>query len=131
MINTYVFTETRVNGEKFLEWTKNRFEYITQRPFKDKKGKTGDGVTLTLRILQDTGDYGVDKNTGKQRPTNRGQNFEATILNGKTELPLEFGDIVCLEGFDVENSYAIGFDLLMRFHDVKRVAKAGGNHAQS
>lgn len=132
MINTWKYTKTVVLGNEFLEATGNRFEYVTQRPYHDKKGVLPDGVVLTLRILEDHTDYGVDKNTGKARPTNRGQNFDATILNGKTELPLEFGDVVALE-FDSENSFAVGFEIVMRFKGVKRLARAAGaaTNAQS
>ena len=126
MINTFKFTKTLVLGEEFLAATGNRYEYVTQRPYHDKKNILSNGVVLTLRILEDKADYGVDKNTNKARPSNKGQNFDATILNGKTELPLDFGDIVSLEGFDEENSFAVGFDLIMRFKGVKRLSHAGG-----
>lgn len=126
MINTWKYTETKVNGELFLANTKNRYEVVTQRPYHDKKGILPDGTVLTLRILEDVSDYGVDKNTGKARPTNRGQNFDVVILCGKTELPLGFGDVVALEDFDFENSFAMNFDLVMRFKGVKRLAHAGG-----
>ena len=133
MINSWVFTKTLVLGDKFLEVTGNNFEYITQRPYHDKKGVLPDGIVLTLRILEDKMDYGTDKTSGKARPTNRGQNFDAVILNGKTELPLEYGDIVALEQFDSENSFAVGFNLVMRFKGIKRLSRAGGggNVAQS
>lgn len=126
MINTWKYVEQKVNGELFLKNTCNRFEFVAQRPYHDKRGVLPDGVVLTLRILEDSGDYGTDKTTGRPRPTNRGQNFDATVLNGKTELPLEFGDVVALDQFDAENSYAMGFDLLMRFRGVKRLSRAGG-----
>lgn len=133
MINTFAHTKTIVQGERFVENTNNHYEYITQRPYHDKKGVLPDGVILTLRILEDNTDYGVDKNTGKPRATNRGQNFDVTILNGRTELPFEFGDIVALEGFDEEHSFAMNFDLVMRFKGAKRLSRAGGtaNAAQS
>lgn len=123
MINSWHYTENRVKGDLFLENTGNVFEYVTQRPYQDKKGKLPNGVTLTLHILEDKGNYGVDKDTGKIRPTNQGQNFDATILCGQLELPFKPGDLVSLDGFDYENSMAIGFDLLFRFHAAKKVGE--------
>ena len=124
MINTWKFTKTVVKGEEFLDFTGNRYEYVTQRPYHDDKGVLPDGVVLTLRILSDTADYGVDKKTQKRRATNRGQNFDATVLCGCRELPFDFGDIVSLEDFDAEHSYALDFNLILRFKGAKLIEKA-------
>lgn len=97
----------------------NVFGYVTERPYRDKKGILPDGVTVTLNIQKDDGDYGIDKNTGKPRSTNLGQNFDVTILNGKTSTDFKFGDKVSLVDFDQEHSYVMGFDLLLRFKDIK------------
>lgn len=123
MINTFVYTENRVKGNIFLENTGNIFEFVAQRPYRDKKGVLPDGVILTLHILQDNGDYGVDKETGAPRATNRGQNFDATILCGKTHLDFKEDDLIALEGFDYEHSMAINFDLLLRFRGAKKVGE--------
>ncbi|MCH5353521.1 MAG: hypothetical protein J1E06_08665 [Acutalibacter sp.] len=134
MINQWFFSKQIVLGEEFLKVTGNRYEFVAQRPYTDAKGKLPNGVILTLRILEDTKDYGIDKKTGVRRLTNRGQNFDATILCDKTELPLEFGDIVALENFDAENSFAVNFDLFLRFKGVKKLSGTGAggdsNHAQ-
>lgn len=65
---------------------------------------------MTLHILQDDGDYGIDKNTGKKRQTNKGQNFDATILCGTQSLDIEQGEHVSL----------IGFDQYIRFKGIKK-----------
>ncbi|MCX4352177.1 MAG: hypothetical protein OSJ60_11125 [Lachnospiraceae bacterium] len=118
MVNTHVYTT--FNGEKFLKNTGNKYELVAQRPFKDKKGILSDGVTVTLHILQDNGDYGIDKNTGKKRNTNKGQNFDATILCGTQSLDIEQGEHVSLIGFDIDNSLVIGFDQYLRFKGIKK-----------
>lgn len=120
MINTFVYVQTIIDWTKMEQNFGNVFGYVNERPYRDKKGVLPDGVTVTLNIIKDDGDYGIDKNTGKPRSTNRGQNFDVTILNGKTSTDFQFGDKVSLVGFDPEHSYAVGFDLLLRFKDIKK-----------
>lgn len=121
MINTYIYTKTVIDADKFLSNTGNVYEFVTQRPYKDKKGILPDGIVATLHILQDDGDYGIDKNTGKPKSTNKGQNFDVTILCGATYVDIQQGDHVCLDGFDAEHSFAINYDLLLRFRGIKKV----------
>lgn len=125
MINAWFYTESKVKGDEFLRNTGNRYELVAQRPYTDKKGKLPNGIVGTFHILEDSGDYGIDKNTGKPRSTNKGQNFDATILCGTQYVDIEQGTLVSLEGFDAENSFAIGFDLLLRFKGIRKV-----NHNQ-
>lgn len=120
MLNTYVYVQTLIDWAKMEKNFGNVFGYVTERPYRDKKGILPDGVTVTLNIIKDNGDYGIDKNTGKPRRTNLGQNFDVTILNGKTNTDFQFGDKVSLVDFDQEHSYAMGFDLLLRFGDIKK-----------
>lgn len=120
MINTFVFVETLINWSLMEQYFGNVFTYITERPYHDKKGILPDGVIVTLNIIKDDGDYGIDKKTGKQRSTNLGQNFDVTILNGKTSTDFQFGDKVSLVDFDQEHSYSMNFDLLLRFKDIKK-----------
>ena len=74
---------------------------------------------LTLLITHDDMNYGVDKN-GRKRENNILNTFDVTILNGKTELPFKKGDKVSLAGFIPEKSYVIGFDLILRFSDIRK-----------
>ena len=76
---------------------------VSARPYVDKKGKLPNGVSLTLQVVNDDFDYGVDKE-GKPRENNLFQNFDATVLNDKIDV--KKGDMVRLLGFDAENSYA-------------------------
>lgn len=122
MINTFVYTKTIFDAEKFLKNTGNVFELVAQRPYRDKKGILPDGVTVTLHILQDNGEYGIDKDTGRQRCNNKGQNFDVTILCGSQFLNIQQGERVSLMDFDSENSYVIKFDLCLRFKGIKKVA---------
>lgn len=121
MLNTYQFIRTIIDWETMEKNFGGVFAYVSEEEYHDKKGKLSDGVTVTLRILRDDGDYGINPKTGKKRRTNLGQNFNVTILNGKTETSFQYDDKVKLIDFDQEHSYAIDFDLLLRFKDIQKV----------
>lgn len=118
--NSWVYTQTQFNSKEFLEATGNEFQFVSQKPYQSKKNPDDKGTTITLLITHDNMDYGVDKN-GRKRDNNVLNTFDVTILNGQLELPFKKGDKVSLVGFLPEKSYVIGFDLLLRFKDVKKV----------
>lgn len=120
ILNSWVYTQTQFNAELFLEKTGNEFQFVSQKPYQSKKNPDDKGTTLTLLITRDSMDYGVDKN-GRKRDNNILNTFDVTILNGQSEVPFKKGDKVSLIGFIPEKSYVIGFDLLLRFRDVKKV----------
>ena len=122
LINTWVFTKTSIDADKLLQATRNEFRVVTSRAYSDKKGKMPDGITLTVTVLHDDHDYGVDKN-GNQRDSNQFQTFDVTVLNRKHNV--KKGDVIKLLDFDAENSFAIGFDLLLRFKDLEIIPKQG------
>lgn len=120
--NTFIFTKTIFDAEAFLEGTGNQFRFVSQRPYLDKNGKCGiQGTTVTLLVTQDTTNYGIDKQTGKQRESNELETFDATILNGETHLNLNKGDIVSLVDYDPDHSYVMGFELILRFKDIELI----------
>ena len=125
--NSWVYTQTKFDAEKFLEATGNEYLYVTQKPYQSKKNPDDKGFTLTLSIIHDSMDYGVDKN-GRKRDNNGLSTFDVTILNGQSVLPFKKGDRVSLVGFIPEKSYVIGFDLLLRFRNVK---KAGDSNRKN
>ncbi len=118
--NSWVYTQTQFNSQKFLKATQNIFLFVSAKPYQSKKVPEDKGVTLTLSIIHDDTDYGVDKKTGKKRDNNVLNTFDVTILNGKSEIPFKKGDKVSLVGFMPEKSYVIGFDVLLRFRDIKK-----------
>lgn len=124
MKNLFILTETTFKNDEFLKGTNNRFRVVSQMPYLDKNQKTGIvGTTLTLSILEDHIDYGVDKN-GVKRENNQYENFNVTILNGKTELAdLKKGDIIALKDYDSKNSMIIGFDALLRYNGYQKLEK--------
>lgn len=118
LTNTHALTQTLILMDKFLKGTGNRYKVVSVRPYSDKKGVLPDGYVLTLKVLTDSIDYGHDKD-GNPRENNIDQNFDVTILAKHT--PLKKGDYVALKDFDEEHSYAIGFDLILRFRDYKKI----------
>lgn len=125
MINTWVYTKQVIDWEKIQKATRNIYQYVAQKPFASKKHPEDIGVTLTLLILFDDMDYGEDKN-GRKRDNNVYNTFDVTILNGQSFLSIKKGEKVSLIGFLPEKSYAIGFDLLLRFRDIKKIEVKNG-----
>lgn len=125
--NSWVFTQTQFDEKKFLEATRNEYQFVSAKSYQSKKNPEDKGVTLTLLIIHDNIDYGVDK-SGRKRDNNVLNTFEVTILNGQSEVPFKKGEKVSLVGFIPEKSYVIGFDLLLRFRDVKKVGDSNGKN---
>lgn len=117
--NPWVFTQTTFDIEKFLKVTRNEFQLVSQRSFTSKKNPNEKGTLLTLLIIHDDHDYGVDKN-GNKRDNNVLNTFDVTILNGETSIPFRKGEKVALGNFLPEKSYVIGFDLILRFDSVRK-----------
>lgn len=114
LINTWFFTKTIIDWDKIAKATHNQYKCVSCRNFIDKKGVLNDGYTLTLMVVQDNFDYGVDKN-GKPRENNVYQNFDVTLLCKKQ--PIKKGDTIRLLEFNQEYSYAINFDMILRFNN--------------
>src|SRR5699024_4753590 len=119
--NAWVFTETRFKAEEFLANTKNIYRFGSQIPYASKNNPEDVGVTITLLIIKDSTDYGFDKKTGLKRDNNTLNSFDVTILNGKDSLDISKGDEVKLIDFIPEKSFVIGFDLILRFKEVKKI----------
>ena len=124
LVNTWFFTRTIVDWDKFANATGNQYRVVSSRPYADKKGILPNGISYTLQVIKDSFDYGKDKN-GNERENNEMQNFDVTVLNRNH--PAKKGDIIQLLDFDSDHSYAIGFDLLLRFNDIKVLASAKTN----
>lgn len=125
--NTWKYTKTTFDSDTFLKMTRNSFQFVSQKPYQSKKSPEDKGVTATLLITHDDMDYGVDKQ-GRKRDNNVLNTFDVTVLNGKAELPLKKGDKVSLAGFIPEKSYVIGFDVLLRFKDIRKVGEPNGKN---
>lgn len=123
MKNVWKYTKNIFLVDDFLKATGNHYRVVSQKPYLDKKGTIGKkGVTLTLMILEDNTDYGVDKTTGIERDNNIFETFDATILTGDIHLEVKKGDLVSLIGFRGEYSYVLNYDLILRFDAIEKVS---------
>ena len=118
--NSWVYTQTLFNADEFLTATRNEYQFVDQKPYQSKKNQEDKGVTVTLLIIHDDKDYGIDKN-GHKRENNVLNTFDVTILNGQSELPFNKGDKVSLIKYLPDKSYVINFDVLLRFSGIKKV----------
>ena len=121
LINSWFFTRTIIEWDKIADATHNQYRVASVRPYVDKKGILPEGYTLTVTVMKDDFNYGVDKN-GIPRENNVFQNFDVTVLSRAQDV--KKGDIISLEGFDKEHSFALGLDLLVRFKALKILQSA-------
>lgn len=117
LINTWFFTKTIIDWDTIEEATHNEYQVVSVRPYIDKKGELPEGYNLTLMVIKDDFNYGIDKN-GDTRENNLYQNFDVTVFSRK---PVKKGDKICLLDFDEEHSFAINFDMKLRFGDFELI----------
>ena len=96
------------------------YVFVSQRPYRGKpEAGLAPGATVTLQIMQDAHDHGVDK-AGRQRDNNTLEVFSATIVGCTYPLPFAKGDKVKLGGFMPDASYFIDFSLILRFSSIEK-----------
>lgn len=130
LINTWYFTRTIIQWEKIEAATHNQYRVVTSRPYKGNEAKgLPAGLNVTLQVLVDDFDYGVDK-LGIERENNVFATFDATIL-GYTGT-VKKGDLVSLHDFDENNSFVLDYNMILRFHDMKVLQRgnAATQHAK-
>lgn len=121
--NSRFFSQTSFNDAKFKSVTNNQFRLVSQHPYASKKNPQDIGVALTLQVVKDTADYGVDKKTGMKRDNNVLNTFDVTILNGVQRLDAQKGDVIRLGDMIVEKTFIIGFNLILRYKDVQVIKR--------
>lgn len=65
MENPWVYKREIILGDEILKSFRNIFEVVTVKKFASKSGKLPPALKLTLRVLYDDKDYGIDKETGE------------------------------------------------------------------
>ena len=118
--NLWCFSKSYFDWKAFSQATHNQYRVVKAKPYSDKKGILPNGVSMTLTILCDDFDYGLDKE-GNPRNSNLYENFDVTVLNDK--LDVKKGDIITLLDFDPEHSGVIRFDAYLRFKDAKVIKR--------
>ena len=121
--NSFKYTKTVFLIKDFMSNTGNKYRVVSQSPYLDKNKKIGkQGVNLTLMILEDSGDYGVDKTTGRKRDTNQFNTFDVTVLTGNTYAEdLAKGDIISLLDYDAEHSFVVDMNCILRFNGYRKL----------
>lgn len=93
---------------------------VSQRPYRGKpEAGLAPGATVTLQIMQDAHDHGVDK-SGRPRDNNALETFSVTIVGCSYPLPFTKGDKVKLDGFMPDASYYIDYSLILRFSSIEK-----------
>ena len=123
LVNAWIFTKTSFDWQRFNQGTHGKYRAVSVRDYHNKDGKLPDGLVVTLSVIADDNDYGVDKHTGEPRENNFMQNFEVTVLSDKVR-PRK-GDIVQLIEYDEDNSFVINFNIVLRFRGIRVIESQG------
>ena len=121
MLSVSPYIKTLIDWEGMDKDWGGSYIFVSQRPYKGKaEASLAPGATVTLQIMQDAHDHGVDK-AGRQRDNNTLEVFSATIVGCTYPLPFAKGDKVKLSGFLPDSSYYIDFSLILRFSSIEKV----------
>lgn len=121
MLNVSPYIKTLINWEGMDKDWGGSYTFVSQRPYKGKpEAGLATGATVTLQIMQDAHDHGVDK-SGRPRDNNTLETFSATIVGCPYPLPYAKGDKVKLSGFLPDASYYIDYSLILRFSGIEKM----------
>ena len=121
MLNASPYIKTLIDWEGMDKDWGSSYTFVSQRPYKGKpEAGLAPGVTVTLQIMQDAHDHGVDK-SGRKRDNNALETFSATIVGCPYPLPFAKGDKVKLSGFLSDASYYIDYALILRFSSIEKM----------
>lgn len=124
--NTYRYVKNIIDIDAFLGDTGNRYMLISQRRFKGKVNSEGkceipEGVTIGLQIMEDYSEPIIDRNTGEEKPDNKYETLEVTIIGVQYPLKIQKGSMVRLYDFLPEWSYYINYNLILRFAGIEKI----------
>ena len=120
MLSVSPYIKTLIDWEGMDKDWGGSYIFVGQRAYKGKpEAGLAPGATVTLQIMQDAHDHGVDK-AGRQRDNNTLEVFSATIVGCTYPLPFAKGDKVKLGGFMPDASYFIDFSLILRFSSIEK-----------
>lgn len=126
MLNISPYVRTVIDWDAMDKDWGHQYMYVSQRPYKGKpEAGLAPGATVTLQILTDAHDHGVDK-SGRARDNNALETFSVTVVGCPYPLPLSKGDRVQLEGFIAEASYYIDYSPILRFREIKKSQQQQG-----
>ena len=127
MLNISPYVRTVINWDAMDRDWGGSYTFVSQRTYKGKpEAGLAPGATVTLQIISDAHDHGVDK-SGRPRDNNALETFSVTVVGCSYPLPLSKGDRVQLEGFIPEASYYIDYSPILRFRAIKKLQQQGGD----
>lgn len=120
MLNASPYIKTLIDWEGMDKDWGGSYTFVSQRPYKGKpEAGLAPGATVTLQIMQDAHDHGVDK-SGRPRDNNTLETFSATVVGCTYPLPFNKGDMVKLGSFMSDASYYIDYSLILRFSSIEK-----------
>ena len=120
-MNISPYVRTVINWDDMNRDWGGSYTFVSQRAYKGKpEAGLAPGATVTLQIMTDAHDHGVDK-SGRPRDNNALETFSVTVVGCSYPLPLSNGDRVQLEGFIPEASYYIDYSPILRFQKIEKV----------
>ena len=130
--NTYRYVKNIIDIDAFLNDTGNRYMLISQRRFKGKVNSDGkceipEGVTIGLQIMEDYSEPIIDRNTGEEKPDNKYETFEVTIVGAQYPLKIKKGSMVRLYDFRPEWSHYINYNFILRFAEIEEIESVEEN----
>lgn len=121
MLNVTPYIHTVIDWDSMARDWGGSYIFVSQRPYKGKpEAGLAPGATVTLQIMQDAHDHGVDK-SGRPKDNNALETFSATIVGCPYPLPFAKGDKVKLSGFLSDASYYIDYSLILRFSSIEKM----------
>lgn len=121
MLNISSYIHTVIDWDSMARDWGGSYIFVSQRPYKGKpEAGLAPGATVTLQIMQDAHDHGVDK-SGRPKDNNALETFSATIVGCPYPLPFAKGDKVKLSGFLSDASYYIDYSLILRFSSIEKM----------
>ena len=121
MLNVSSYIRTVIDWDSMNRDWGGSYILVSQRPYRGKpEAGLAPGATVTLQIMQDAHDHGVDK-SGRPRDNNALETFSATVVGCPYPLPFAKGDKVRLSGLMADSSYFIDYSLNLRFSSRDKV----------
>lgn len=129
MFRNIGYARMHIDGDKMVKDHNNHYRLVGQREYRGKaESGLKPGVTVSLQVLEDRADPGMDKKTGRPLENNLYETIDVTLPGVAYPLPFHKGDEVSIFGFMPEASYFIDFNFIIRFSEIRPFApQSNGN----
>lgn len=125
MLKATRYIEQVIHADKMLNDFGNRFMVISSKEYRGKpESGIPAGTTFTLQVMEDKAPPMIDKKTNRPMDNNVFETIQVTIPGLQYPTSLVKGDFVALYKFLPEISYYIDYNLILRFGEIKKIAKS-------